>query len=236
MAGTAGTHPPSDAGAGASRCAPTLARGIAVLGFCGSVLGCVSRSGSSQEEDVDPDPEDIRDAHGSVVVDLRRAGSEATSPWAGTAAIVIALAYDACLQRFYLEHPDFAQDGEYGNVIFGDADSGWFDECKIGGPLECRVLDVRQDLASPVASLTLRYAVPEPTHTPRLGFGPLPSGLVEVMDACATPSIMVGRLDLIYAEDATGKRILEATEVVIPSVPIYSPYPRLTVGMKRVPE
>jgi hypothetical protein len=54
--------------------------------------------------------------------------------------------------------------------------------------------------------------------------------------ACATPSIMVGRLDLIYAEDATGKRILEATEVVIPSVPIYAPYPRLTVGMKRVPE
>jgi hypothetical protein len=233
MAGAAGVHPPNDAGACASRCAQTLARGIAVLGVCVSVLGCVSRSGSSQEEDADPDPQAVRDAHGVVPVDLPRGETEAFSPWPGTTTITVTLAYDDCLRQFYVDHPEYAQDGEFGDVIFGGMGDAWFDECELDLPRECRVVDIQQDLASPVATLAVRYEVVEPVYTPHLGFGPIPASLVE---GCFLPSMKIARLDQIYALDASGTRIVEATEARVPAVSLDFPYRPLTVGMHRIAE
>lgn len=233
MAGAARVLPRSDAIARAASCARTRTRGIAALGFCVTVLACVSRSGSPPEEDAEPDPQDVRDAHRIVPVDLERAELEAFSPWPGTATIVVTLAYDECLRRFYVDHPEYAQDGEFGDAIFGSPRDGWFDDCKLDLQPPCRVVDIQQDLASAAATLAVRYELNEPIYTPSLGFGPIPTDLVA---GCVLPAMKVARLDQIYAEDASGTRIVEAVEARVPAVSIEYPYQPLTVGMHRIAE
>ena len=117
--------------------------------------------------------------HGTVKLEFRRGDGVADDPFAGTSAIQITLAYQACLSDFYTANPSWTPSGPDGASVFGpyaDGGEGWQDRlCELGN-VDCEVVSFQQSLgAASGSSLQVVYSVTGPIENRTLHFGPLPT-------------------------------------------------------------
>ncbi|HET6585320.1 MAG TPA: hypothetical protein VFG69_17800 [Nannocystaceae bacterium] len=159
---------------------------------------------------------DVELQHGFVRVQLQRAASQESDPFAGTERVQITLNYEQCLFDFYVEEPDWTPTGPDGESVFGSADlggEGWFDRlCHVDVPdlVDCEVASIEQQL-DPIPVLRITYVVSGELDGRVLPFGPLPTAALAGCVDPALPSVRLGSGSLVVGFDGANAKIWDGT-------------------------
>jgi hypothetical protein len=155
--------------------------------------------------------------HGFVRVQLQRAADRTEDPFVGTERMQITLNYEQCIFDFYVANPEWAQDGDNGESVFGSSElggEGWFDRlCNVDVPdlVECEVASIEQQL-DPIPVLRITYVVSGELDGAIVPFGPLPTAALAACEGGTEPTVRLTNGNLVVGYDAGNEEIWDGAD------------------------
>lgn len=98
------------------------------------------------------------DEFGFICVELVKAESEESDPFAGTTMIILTLEYESCLTDFYtVTHPEYFVEGEEGTAVFAEWVGRLCSEPVAPALVACEVAQFAFNIAKPPFQMTVEY-------------------------------------------------------------------------------